>query len=432
MHRIIIVGGGAGGLELATRLGKTLGRRREAHITLVDQSRVHLWKPLLHEIAAGSANAAAEEIDFLAQASWYHFQFRLGRVDGLDRNAKRISLAPTLDADGTEIVPPRTFEYDTLVLALGSVSNDFGIPGGTEHAHRLDTREEALAFNRVLLNACLHLQTQTTPADPGQLNVVIVGGGATGVELAAELHTTTRLIAQYGLDRIDPDKNMRIVILQASNRILKDLPERVSDEVARELSALGIAIHTNERVSRVSQNGVETSSGRFFAARMVVWAAGIKADDVLRELDGLEVASSSQLVVTPGLRTTRDSNVFAFGDCAHCATDQGIVPPRAQAAHQQARFLAKALDAHIAGRKIGMYRYRDFGSLISLGRYTTVGSLMSSLARRNFFVEGQFARLMYWSLYKQHQAVVLGFGRTVLLTLSSWIGRSAHPRVKLH
>ena len=131
-HQIIIVGGGAGGLELATRLGDTVGKTM-ADVTLIDASRVHIWKPLLHDVAAGTLDASIDGLEYLAQARWHHFRFRLGRMDSLDRRVREICVAPTYNDEGLEIIPRRTVHYDTLVLAVGSVSNDFGINGVREH-----------------------------------------------------------------------------------------------------------------------------------------------------------------------------------------------------------------------------------------------------------------------------------------------------------
>ena len=147
-HQIIVVGGGAGGLELATQLGDNLGKRRKAAITLVDCNMTHLWKPLLHEVAAGALNAYEDELSYMAQAHWHHFRFRLGRMDGLDRGKREISLAPSCDEQGNEYIPRRILHYDTLIIAVGSITNDFNIPGVKEHCMLLDTRQEA---DRVVL-----------------------------------------------------------------------------------------------------------------------------------------------------------------------------------------------------------------------------------------------------------------------------------------
>nr|HQT26455.1 FAD-dependent oxidoreductase [Burkholderiales bacterium] len=228
-HRIVIVGGGAGGLELATRLGDRLGKRGMAAVTLVDRKRTHLWKPLLHEVAAGSMDIDEHELEYLAQARWHHFRYRLGAMEGLDRKSKEITVAPSLDEEGREVIPRRRFGYDTLVMAVGSTTNDFGTPGVLEHAISLDTSEQAERFHRKLVNACLRAHTRPGPISAGELDVAIVGGGATGVELAAELHKTMRELAAYGLDQIEPDKDIRITIIEANSRILSALPERISN-----------------------------------------------------------------------------------------------------------------------------------------------------------------------------------------------------------
>ncbi|HLQ02825.1 MAG TPA: FAD-dependent oxidoreductase, partial [Burkholderiales bacterium] len=125
-HQVIIVGGGAGGLELATRLGDRFGRGGRADVTLVDKNETHLWKPLLHEVAAGSMDIHAHQLDYIAQARWHHFSFRCGALEGLDRARHEITVAPTVDEGGEEVIPRRTLRYDTLVIAIGSVANTFG------------------------------------------------------------------------------------------------------------------------------------------------------------------------------------------------------------------------------------------------------------------------------------------------------------------
>ena len=317
-HRIVVVGGGAGGLELVTRLGNSLGRKGLAEITLIDSSRTHLWKPLLHRVAAGSMDLNDHEIDYLAQARWHHFRFRLGRMQGLDRAGKQVLLAPTLDETGDEIIAARSVPYDTLVVAVGSKTNDFGTAGAAEFALSLDAPAQASRFHSRLLNACLRANTQTEPLQPGQLHIAIIGAGATGVELAAELHNTTRELVAFGLERIDPERDIKVTLIEAAPRILPVLPERLSDATQRLLEAIHVDVLPGERVTEVNRDGVRTQSGRFVPAELVVWAAGIKAPEFLADLDGLESNRMNQLVVRQTLQTTRDANVFAMGDCASC------------------------------------------------------------------------------------------------------------------
>lgn len=431
---MVIVGGGAGGLELATRLGDTLGRRGEAQITLIDRSRTHLWKPLLHEIAAGSMDVDQHTLDYLAQARWHHFRFRLGRMDGLDRERRVVRVAATHDDEGRLLIGEREIRYDTLVIAVGSGTHDFGTPGAQEHAISLDTPAQAERFHNRLINACLRANAQHEPLRPEQLHVAIIGAGATGVELAAELHHTTRELVAFGLEKIDAARDIRITLIEAGPRVLPALPERLSNATLKLLEKLQIQVLTGARVTAVKADGVLIADGRGIAAELTVWAAGIKAPDFLRDLAGLETNKLNQLVVTPALQTTRDADIFALGDCAAChwpGRDHNV-PPRAQAAHQQASTLASTLRRRLAGKPAKPFIYRDFGSLVSLGNHSTVGTLMGALIGGSLFIEGLFARLMYVSLYRMHLYALHGFAKVFFDTLARLITRRTEPRVKLH
>jgi NADH:ubiquinone reductase (H+-translocating) len=434
LHRIVVVGGGAAGLELVTRLGGRLGRRRRANITLVEGARTHLWKPLLHEVAAGSMDPGEYELNYLAQAHWHGFRYRLGEMIGLDRAAKEVHLAATFDDEGRQITTPRSVSYDTLVIAIGSATNDFGTPGVAEHAVPLETPAQAARFNRRLVNACIRAETQEGPVRPGQLHVAIVGAGATGAELAAELHRTTREVVAYGLDRIDPERDIRIVLIEAADRILPGLPERISEAARRLLDRMGIEVHTGAKVTEVTADGLRLADGSFIASELVVWAAGVRAPEVLRHLDGLEVNRINQLVVEPTLQTTRDPNIFAIGDCAACPRpgEPTPVPPRAQAAHQEAAHMVRQIERRLRGQPLLPYVYRDFGSLVSLGKHSTVGNLMGLLFGRGFFIEGLFAGIMYRSLRMLHERALHGTRRAVLGLLARGLSRRTGPPVKLH
>jgi NADH dehydrogenase len=433
LHEIVIVGGGAGGLELATRIGDKLGKKKRAHVTLIDASPSHIWKPLLYEVAAGSLDSYAERLEYLAQGHWHGFTFRLGRMDGLDRKRQEVSVAPTLDDEGREIIPRRAFRYDTLIIAVGSVGNDFGVPGVKEHCIMLDTPEQAREFHRRHINACLRANTQSAPVAPGQLTVGIVGAGATGIELAAELHDTTRELSAYGMDQIDPDKSLKLLIVEASDRILPGLPPNLSAAAAERLVELGVEVHTNERVVEVRDDGMLTADGKLIPASMMVWSAGIKAPDFLKDIDGLETNRINQLVVRPTLQTTRDDAIFAFGDCAACPMSEGgFVPPRAQAAHQQASMLVKSVCRRLSGKPLPEYVYRDYGSLVALGRFTPVGNLMGTLTGGSIMIEGALARLVYWSLHKMHEIALHGWIKTSLTTYAHFISTPTRARIKLH
>ncbi len=434
-HRILIVGGGAGGLELAVKLGDALCKPGRASVTLIDRGRTHVWKPLLHQVAAGTLDSHADEVEYLALARRHHFRYRQGEFCRLDRTKKEIHLAPITNSQGEELLPGSILNYDTLILALGSQTNDFGTLGAKQHAVLLDSPAAALTLHDRIIDASI--RAQATPNSPGQgrFTVAIIGGGATGVELAAELHMTARIMTSYGLENLNPERDIKISIVDAAPRVLPQLPEKVSAAVALELRKLDIDIHTNEKVVEVTPLGVQMGSGKFIPSGITVWAAGIKGADFLKNLDGLEANRINQIVVARTLQTATDPAIFALGDCAACPLDdsgKGLVPPRAQAAHQQALLLARSIPRILEGRPPLEFGYRDYGSLVSLGAYSTVGSLMGRITSGSVFIEGLFAKWMYWSLYKKHQIAINGMFRTWLATWVEAIDRIRNPRIKLH
>uniref|UniRef100_UPI0039F07A92 NAD(P)/FAD-dependent oxidoreductase n=1 Tax=Bordetella sputigena TaxID=1416810 RepID=UPI0039F07A92 len=432
-HRVVIVGGGAAGLELATRLGDQFHRNGQGIVTLIERARTHLWKPLIHAAAAGSLNPGEHELDYLAQAYWHHFKYQCGEMVGLDREAKEVLLGAVRGADGKLLIPACTVGYDTLVIAVGSMTNDFGTPGVAQHAIPLETPAQAERFHRQMIDAFLRAQSQDKAIEPGQLHLAIIGGGATGTELAAELHRTTQALSAFGRDRINPS-DIRIILVEAAPRILPALPEEISAAATRLLLDRGVDVRTQAKVTEVRGDGILLDNGLRIPAELIVWAAGVRAPDFLRDLDGLESNRINQLVVTTTLQTTRDSSIFAIGDCAQCMWEGRNlpVPPRAQAAHQQAAHLFRQLQRRIAGKPLERYVYRDFGSLVNLGRYNTIGHLMGFLTGKNFRVRGLIARLMYRFLYAKHQFAIDGNRRTLLAMVARGFSRHASQQVKLH
>jgi NADH dehydrogenase len=314
---------------------------------------------------------------------------------------------------------------------VGSQSNDFGTPGVQEHALKLESQADARRFHARMVDACIRAHAQAAPLRPEQLKLAIIGAGATGVELAAELQRTMREVLAYGLDRVDPDRDLQVTLIEASDRVLPALPPRLSRVTHALLAELGVKVHTSVRVDEVLRDGIRLADGRLLPAELVVWAAGVKAPGFLADL-GLETNGVHQLVVRPTLQTTRDDDIFALGDCAACPWRGGTVPPRAQAAHQQALHLYRQIRRRLAGKPLQEYRYRDFGSLVSLGKFGTVGNMIGGLTGRSFMVEGALARLMYVSLYKMHELTLHGPMKVTLETLSRRFARRTRPLVKLH
>lgn len=429
-HHIVIIGGGAGGIELATRMGNKLHRNANIKITLVDASFTHIWKPLLHEVAAGTLNSNEDEINYLAHGHINHYHFCLGKMIGLNRKNCEITLAPILSENHhTQLIPQRTLSYDTLIIAVGSITNDFNTPGVKEHCTFLDNRLEADQFHQQFINTMISMQNLNN----NKLNIAIIGGGATGVELAAELNYALQQSTHYGLSNVDLVSNSQISIIEAADRILSALSKRVSENTHKELEKLGIKIYCNEKVTQVTEKEFQTESGLIIPAQLKIWAAGIKAPQFLQNIDGLETNRINQLIVDTTLRVTKDDNIFAFGDCASCPQldSDKPVPPRAQAAHQQASLLAKSLVGHIQGKPLLHFKYYDYGSLISLSKHTAIGNLMGRLMG-NFWLEGKLARLFYISLYRLHQLTLFGFWRTFLLFFANILNQRIKPRLKLH
>lgn len=427
-HDIVIVGGGAGGLELAAQLGRALGKRRgQDKVLLVDRASFHIWKPTLHEVAAGTLDLHQEGLSYVTLARRNHFGFTLGELAGLDAAQRRLTLSPVLDEQGRELVPQRVLSYRWLVLALGSGSNFFGTPGA-EHAHVLEQSRDAERFRQRLLAAFV----QASFSAHKSLAVAIVGGGATGVELSAELVEAHQELDQ-GLGQ-EQRFRLDITLVEAAPRILAGLPEKISAQAQLALQRKQVRVLTSTKVQAIERDALQTSQGRI-AADLIVWAAGIKAAEGNARL-GLAVNRGNQFVVDAQLRSSAEG-VYAMGDCAACAWPGGaegrLVPARAQAAHQQASHLKRVLLGLLAERPVDApFVYRDFGSLVSLGENRGVGNLMGGLGGPNFFVEGLIAKWMYMSLHLNHHRAILGTVDTVVLALARLLQRRVSGRLKLH
>ncbi len=431
-HKVVIVGGGAGGLELACKLGRKFGPQ---HVVLIDKDGGHIWKPSLHEVAAGTLDIHREGLSYFMLAKDCGFTFVLGEFETLDRQSRTVHVKAVVSDTQQEIFPARDIPYDTLVLAVGSKSNFFNTPGAEEFAIALDSTQEAERFRLRLLHEIVAASRRKAD-DPGHvLHIGIVGGGATGVELAAELLEAFSDSVFYGIHTLQPGKDIRILLLEGGQRILSALPEKMSAAAQQLLIDRGVAVKTSVRVAAVERDALVDSEGNRYPAQLCVWAAGIKAPDFLAGL-GLGANRVGQIVVDGSLRTT-DPAIFAFGDCAQApwvGTERHL-PARAQVAHQQADFLLETMAKRIRGeRPAGTreFRFRDYGSLVSVGHSRGVGSLMGVLSGKNWFVEGMLARLMYMSLHLMHHWAVLGPVRTGLLAIGRLLLKRSAPRVKLH
>jgi len=432
--QIVIVGGGAGGLELVRRLGARYGRRQH-DIILIDRNRTHVWKPLLHEVAAGSLDANLDEVGYREHCARWGYRFFFGTFEGIDRKTREVIVAPLKDDDGTVLIEQHRIRYDYLVMAVGSVTNDFGTPGAHQYCMMLDSRHDADRFRNRLLNHCLRVSRAmiADPERPQQVRIAIIGAGATGVELAAELYNAAAGLGFYGLEVFD-ETSLKVELIEAAPRILPALRERLAESAKHELEKLGVTVRANTRVAAIEANAVVTSSGERIAADIIVWAAGVKGDEMLARLDGLEVSRSNQLVVRPTLQTTTDDRIFAMGDCCFLMLpgQERPIPPRAQAASQMAITVADNLGHLMSGGTLTDFVYRDRGSLVSLSRYSALGNLMGNLVGGQMAVEGFMARMIYQSLYRMHLIAIHGWLKGLALIAVGTVNRVVRPKLKLH
>ncbi|MGB7389670.1 NAD(P)/FAD-dependent oxidoreductase [Marinomonas sp.] len=431
MKRIIVVGGGAGGLELVTRLGHGLGRKGKdkAEIILVDRSRTHIWKPLLHEVATGSIDINNDGVNYRAHAAKHHYQFQLGTVTSVDPTAKSITLDSLSDDKGHLILPERNLSYDTLIMAVGSISNDFGTPGVAEHCYFLDSHKQAERFQQALLNHFLRVHQEGPEA---KLKIAIVGGGATGVELSAELFHVADLMKAYGMPEMS-GKRVHVELVEAGDRILKALPERIANLASKELTRLGVKISESTRVVRADVGGYQTAEGALIEADLMIWAAGVKAPDFIKDIEGFETNRSNQIVVKGTLQAKDFDDVYVIGDCCACEQPDGsFVPPRAQSAHQMASLVYANIKASLKNEPLKDYLYKDHGSLVNLSNYSTVGNLMGNLMGGSMFIEGRIARFVYISLYRLHLIAIHGWFKATIVMAAQKIGKVVKPKLKLH
>ncbi len=429
MDRIVIVGGGAGGIGVATRLGRKLGRRNKAHVTLVDSAESHVWKPLLHEVATGALDIGIDAVSFRGHAAANGYHFQQGQLTDIDRERRQVVLAPIMDG-ATELLAARRLDYDYLVVAVGSVANDFGIPGVKRHCLFLETTEQANNIRAILLKRFLRYASHEQLDE--KIKVVIVGAGATGTEMAAEMHYAVDQLRGYGY-KIDTSL-LEVTLIEANKRILPKVDRvEISNAVARELKAIGVDVLTNTRVVEVTNKGVTLQGGYFVSADMVIWSAGIRGADFLKDIAGLETNPINQLVVHPTGQTTRDERIFAIGDCCACPQEDGSwIPPRGQAARQFGLLVADNILLMTRGKPPAKhYVYKDLGSLVNLSKFHTVGSLFSFIGG-GVIVEGRIARMTYLSLYHRHLIALYGPVRGMLMILLKSLHRVIRPHLKLH
>ena len=432
MQSIVIVGGGVAGLELATRLGRRFGPQHRDRIVLIDSAPTHFWKPLLHAVAAGTIDPADHTIDYARQAIDNHFTFVCGQVTRIDR-ARRTLTVQSRVGDGVDA--HTVIDYERVVLAYGSVTNFFGIPGAQANCLALDSVAGAEAFRRRFLDLCAQAgrrRNARTDAGAPLLDIAIVGAGPTGIELAADLHHTVETLAYYGLAGLESPHQVQIRIIERGPQVLPSLDAQASSLAVRKLRAMGIEILTDTAVAEVRADAVATTDGRTFPAAITVWAAGVKGPAFST---GLNVAlnRNDQVIVDARLRSVTDPDIYAMGDCCTLLNPDlsAMAPPSAQAARQQAVYLARLL-THRAPDTLPGFQYRDYGTLVSLGQADAVGILRRAIGNRHVRVKGGFALVMYGLTYQRHVLGHLGPLRTCGTMLARWFRSKLMMPVRWH
>ncbi|MCB6184652.1 NAD(P)/FAD-dependent oxidoreductase [Leeia sp. TBRC 13508] len=427
---LVVIGGGVAGLSLATKAAKVF--QKDFNIILIDKARSHIWKPVLHQIAAGSLNPAKEGMDYVVQAKWHGFKFCLGAVSRVNTENKKVVIDPLLDDEQNVIIPEREIAYDYLIVAAGSQTNDFSTPGVQEHAICLNSIKEATVLHQRLVNNIIRASTEKEKLGKSAVKVVIIGGGATGVELAAEIRDTISELTSYGREKIDAFNEVKIQIIEAGNRILQHLPEKLSTDVFEKLRLMNVTVQTSTAVKSVSARSLETSEGTIDNIDIIVWAAGVKAPQFLKNISGVTTNRINQIPVHPTLQSIDDPSIFVLGDSAACVLDGKPVPARAQAATQQVPLMMKNLRLLLKDRPLQSFVYKDYGSIIAVGRSATLGSLNRINPRSQLPVYGRFAKLIYVTNYIKHLVYVGGTYKTILKVLGKFIDRKIHPSVKVH
>ncbi|MEH3099129.1 NAD(P)/FAD-dependent oxidoreductase [Sphingomonas adhaesiva] len=419
-RRVVIVGGGVAGLDLAG----ILGRDPALDVILLDHATSHVWKPMLHSIAAGTHDVAQVEVPYVAQARHHGFTYVPGRVDGIDPVTRTIGVAP-FSFHGRELLPQRTIDYDTLVLAIGSVAAHFDVAGVEEHARHIDTLAEARDFQAHVAPRLVEAAQTGVP-----LRVAIVGGGATGVQLAAELVQIADIADDYGLG--GGRKSLDITLVDRGDRLLPAFPERISSAARTRLEGLGITVRTGVDVSAVHESGLQLED-EVLPADLCVWAAGVEAAPLAATLDTLQRMRNGRVVVDNHCRSISSPDIFAIGDCAAFggSEDGSPLPPTAQVAFQQAVYLGRWLPTIVLGEKAPAFRYRDLGALVQLGGYDAYGALGQFGIFGRGFLRGRVAQAGHAFLYRRHQMRLHGIGPALRLWLAERIAGKARPSSKL-
>ncbi|MFO8099722.1 MAG: NAD(P)/FAD-dependent oxidoreductase [Salinibacter sp.] len=391
---VVIVGAGFAGLEAAKAL-----RSAPVRVTLVDRNNYHKFQPLLYEVAMAGLEPddIAHNVRSIFQGS-DTVRFRLGTVVGIDREAQQVHI----QNDGP-------LSYDALIMAVGAVSTDFGIPGVQEHAFPLKNVPDAVDLRNHVLRQFERFDRHREAAGEGALTFVIVGGGPTGVEMAGAL---VELFDTLNDDfaGFDTREQARCVLVEMEEDLLPPYQASLRAYTRRVLEARGVDVQTEMAVERVDADRVHFRGGQVLPAQTLVWAAGVKASP-LADLLGVEQARDGRVVVRPDLSVPEASDVYVVGDMAAIEGDDGYEPQLAQVAMQSGRHAAKQIVRRLRDEAPVPFSYRDYGQMATIGRNAAVAELPGGIT-----FKGLFAWVIWVFI---HIAKLVGF-RNRLSALVNW------------
>ena len=394
---VAIIGAGFAGLNAAKKL-----RGAPVDVTIIDRNNYHKFQPLLYEVAMAGLEPddIAHNVREIFRGA-ENIRFRMGTVDGIDLDAKRLHLRTGDPVD-----------YDYLIVAAGAVATYFGIEGAAEHAFPLKNLPDAVNLRNHVLHQFERYDRDPGAVPEGTLNFVLVGGGPTGVEMAGALVELFDTL-EDDYPAFDVRDQARVILLEIEPDLLPPYEKSLRDYTRNVLEQRGVEVRTETAVKRVEADRVHLSDGSFIPAQTLVWAAGVKASPVANLL-GVEQARGGQVIVDPDLSVPGHPEVFAVGDMAAIRRDEGDewLPQLAQVAIQSGRHAARQIRARIDGRSTEAFTYTDLGQMATIGRNAAVAELAGGL---------KFKGLIAWLMWVViHIAKLVGF-RNRISVFMDWI-----------
>jgi len=410
VHRVVVVGGGFGGLQAALAL-----RHAPVELTLLDRRNFHLFQPLTYQVATGALSPG--EIAYPLRAIFTrdrNVRVLLAEVADFDLDAHELKLRSV-----GEVPAPATLAYDTLIVAGGSRYSYFGHDDWSEHAAEVKSLESALVVRSRLLSA-FEAAEEEQDADrrAAWLTFVVVGAGPTGVEMAGQIGELARDTLRHDFRAIDP-RDARILLVEVADRVLTTFPPSLSAKAKRSLEKLGVTVLTGRTVTGIDAESVTVDDERI-PSRTVVWAAGVTASSLaarLGELTNAERDRAGRVTVEPDLTLPGHPEVFALGDMVRL--HDGVLPGVAPVAMQQGRYAAGVVRDRLRGKESAPFRYRDKGNLATIGRAAAVADI-KGLKLSGFLAWAAWLVVHLWYL--------VGFQNRILVFIRWFVSFTTHGR----